>query len=373
MPTSIWEYIGASFGSLPREARKSAMMYSTWPAMSDSKVPYVPPPEPGLESRTRMRKPSALSSMYRSRVTAAASNLGREWSPSSAALLHGPRRPRTAPPCRRSARTPRVWRLRPWRRPPRWRCPRIPVPRRAAGRYQAVAAAAPVPSSACGWLWGVDRSPEHHDGYAAALSAGFTGVAAFSLRLVIPPRLRVAVAGRLADSRASSGQRTSYAQPSFSNAQITRALESIWPFSTPCLAQVGSAWCRLCQDSPKDAMASHETFRDRSRASKSSVPNVWQIELIDQVTWCSSVIRTRLAQKNAVIAPCQDIPHRPPITAGSSSDTPTSGPNSRSTILILRSASRSGENFSCEVRFGSNSQSMCAYTRPLASAQALSP
>src|SRR5215475_13120503 len=34
-----------------------------------------------------MRKPSALSSMYRSRVTAAASNLGREWSPSNSMVV----------------------------------------------------------------------------------------------------------------------------------------------------------------------------------------------------------------------------------------------------------------------------------------------
>src|SRR6185437_7743024 len=124
---------------------------------------------------------------------------------------------------------------------------------------------------------------------------------------------------------------------------MTRALWSICPLSAPCLAHVGSAWCRLCHDSPNEAMASQETFRDRSRASNSLSPKVWQIELIDHVTWCSSVTRTRLAQKNAVMAPYQDIPHRPPMTAGSSSDTPTSGPNSASTFLILESASRSGE------------------------------
>jgi len=57
------EDMAASFGSLPRDWRKSAMMYSTCPAMSESSVPYVPPPDPGLESRTRIRKPSAFSSM----------------------------------------------------------------------------------------------------------------------------------------------------------------------------------------------------------------------------------------------------------------------------------------------------------------------
>ena len=39
-------------------------------------------PEPGLESLTRMRKPSALSSMYLSRLTAAASNFSLVRAPS---------------------------------------------------------------------------------------------------------------------------------------------------------------------------------------------------------------------------------------------------------------------------------------------------
>ena len=108
---------------------------------------------------------------------------------------------------------------------------------------------------------------------------------------------------------------------------MTRALGSSWPFSAPCRAHVGSAWCRLCQDSPNDAMASHATLRDLSRTSNSSLPKVWQMELIDQVTWCSSAIRTRLAQKKAVSAPCQDSPHSPPISAGSSSEIPTSAGN----------------------------------------------
>src|SRR6266700_1473089 len=95
---------------------------------------------------------------------------------------------------------------------------------------------------------------------------------------------------------------------------MTRALGSSWPCSAPCRAQVGSAWCRLCQDSPNDAIASHDTFRDLSRTSNSSLPKVWQMELMAQVTWCSSATRTRLPQKKAVTAPCQDIPHRPPIS-----------------------------------------------------------
>jgi hypothetical protein len=44
----------------------------------------------------------------------------------------------------------------------------------------------------------------------------------------------------LAVSLAASGHRTSEASRSFSRIQISRALLSSCPFSTPCLAQVGS-------------------------------------------------------------------------------------------------------------------------------------
>ena len=50
-----------------------------------------------------------------------------------------------------------------------------------------------------------------------------------------------------------------------------------------------------------------------------------------------------------------------------------SGEPGLSTRRIFRSASRSGANFSCEVWLGSNSQSTCAQSRPLASALASSP
>src|SRR5579862_479367 len=134
---------------------------------------------------------------------------------------------------------------------------------------------------------------------------------------------------------------------------MTRALWSICPLSAPCLAQVGSAWCRLCQDSPNEAMASQATLTERSRDCQSVLPQVWQMELIDQVTWCSSVTRTRPAQKNASMAPCQDqIPlevQKPPITAGPRRVTATSAGNKASTLRMFLSASRSGVNFSCEV------------------------
>ena len=49
-----------------------------------------------------------------------------------------------------------------------------------------------------------------------------------------------------------------------------------------------------------EGIASHHTFADLSRDTNGRSPIVWQIELIDQVTWCSSATRTRDAQKNAV-------------------------------------------------------------------------
>src|SRR3954451_11907907 len=107
--------------------------------------------------------------------------------------------------------------------------------------------------------------------------------------------------------RSRTGQRTSETQPAFSISRIRRAEESSWPRSTPCRAQVGSAWCRLCQDSPIEGIASHQTFADLSRATNGRSPMVWQIELIDQVTWWSKEMRTSEAQKNPVTAPCHDM------------------------------------------------------------------
>src|SRR3954447_13215883 len=112
--------------------------------------------------------------------------------------------------------------------------------------------------------------------------------------------------------RSRTGQRTSYTKPSFSSAQITRAEVSSWPRMTPWRAQVGSAWCRLCHDSPMEGIASHHTFADLSRETKGRSPMVWQIELIDQVTWWSRETRTREPQKNAVSAPCHDQVITPP-------------------------------------------------------------
>src|SRR5690606_22423066 len=112
-----------------------------------------------------------------------------------------------------------------------------------------------------------------------------------------------------------------------------------------CRAQVGSEWWRLCQDSPKDGMASHQTFRDLSRTWNSSSPKTWQIELIDQVTWWSRPMRTSEPQKNAVSAPCQDQVTRPPMTAGSAMEARASAPNQRCSFITSGSRHRSGAYF----------------------------
>src|SRR5262249_46544683 len=192
--------------------------------------------------------------------------------------------------------------------------------------------------------------------------------ACYRALLVIEPSDTSRCPVSLADSRRSSGHRTSQAQPSCSAHLMTRALMSIWPWSAPCRAHVGSQWCRLCQDSPKEGMASQATLRDLSLTSKSSVPNVWHTELIDQVTWCSRQTRTRLAQKKAVSAPASDIDHRPPISAGPSREIAAQRGNALDTRRMLRSASRAGQNFCCEVRLGSNIQPMCADRKALVSA-----
>src|SRR3954466_3408744 len=145
---------------------------------------------------------------------------------------------------------------------------------------------------------------------------------------------------------------------------MIRAEESSWPRITPCRADVGSAWCRLCHDSPQDSTASHHTLPERSRDLKGRLPTAWQIELIDHVTWCSSATRTSEPQKNAVNAPHQDIVTRPPISGGSARDKAVPRTNWREIARIAPSLIRSGAYLSCGVCSSSNIQPMCAHHRP---------
>jgi len=69
-----------------------------------------------------------------------------------------------------------------------------------------------------------------------------------------------------------------------------------------------------------DKTASHHTLPDLSRLRNGRSPTAWQIELIDQVTWCSNEMRTSAPQKKPVTAPPMDMPHNPPTSAGSASE-----------------------------------------------------
>src|SRR5262249_40384258 len=97
-------------------------------------------------------------------------------------------------------------------------------------------------------------------------------------------------------------------------------------------------------------------------------PIMWQMELVDHVTWCSTATRTNPAQKNAVSAPHQDQVINPPSTAGSTKVTVVHSTNIPLIRTMSLSANRSGANRSLLVTSSSNSQPMCACQKPLASA-----
>jgi hypothetical protein len=115
-------------------------------------------------------------------------------------------------------------------------------------------------------------------------------------------------------------------------------------------------------------MANGQTLVERSRWVHGRSPIMWQIELIDQVTWCSRPTRTSPAQKNAVSAPHHDQESSPPRAAGTSRVATDQTMNSRSTRAMSRSASRSGVNRSRLVWSRSNSHPMWECQKPLARA-----
>ena len=154
---------------------------------------------------------------------------------------------------------------------------------------------------------------------------------------------------------------------------MMRAEMSIWPRPTPCRAQVGSAWCRLCHDSPNDTIASGQKLVERSLLVHGRSPIMWQIELTDQVTWCSTPTRTSPAQKNAVAAPHHDQLIRPPRTAGATRLTTVHTGNCRLIRAVSRSASRSGANRAGLVRSGRSIQPKWACQKPRATAAGVVP
>ena len=72
-------------------------------------------------------------------------------------------------------------------------------------------------------------------------------------------------------------------------------------------------------------------------------------------------------------APHQDIVTRPPISAGSASESSVQRTNWREIARIAGSLIRSGAYFSCGVCSSSNIQPMCAHHRPFISAGTVSP
>ena len=73
----------------------------------------------------------------------------------------------------------------------------------------------------------------------------------------------------------------------------------------PWNADVGNAWWLLCHDSPNEIRLSSHTLRLSSADVKLRRPQKWQIELIENVTWCSRKMRIAPPQSSAVNAPCQ--------------------------------------------------------------------
>src|SRR5947209_11578054 len=98
----------------------------------------------------------------------------------------------------------------------------------------------------------------------------------------------------------------------------------------------------LCHDSPAERIASHQTFPDRSRVLNGLSPTMWQIELIDQVTWWTRAMRTSPAQKNAETMPHHDQVSRPPRIAGTTSEASTSEGKDLEIRTMSRSLRRSG-------------------------------
>src|SRR5205807_9191327 len=91
---------------------------------------------------------------------------------------------------------------------------------------------------------------------------------------------------------------------------------SSWPRSTPWRADDGKAWCALCQDSPKLSTASGAKLELRSVVSNGLRPNMWHNELVLQVTWWSTIMRTRPPQRKASSAPLRVAVTAQPIRNG---------------------------------------------------------
>src|SRR3954454_15625791 len=117
-----------------------------------------------------------------------------------------------------------------------------------------------------------------------------------------------------------------------------------------------------------DRTASGQKLCDRSRERNGRLPIMWQIELMDHVTWLEIARRTSPPQKKPVSTPAQDHEMSPPSTAGSNRLTATQMPNVLLTRTLARSASRSGMNRRWLVSLRSKNQVMWACRKPRATA-----
>ena len=112
------------------------------------------------------------------------------------------------------------------------------------------------------------------------------------------------------------GQRTSGTQPNFSKARSAGRRCRSARVRTPCRAQVGSAWCRLCQLSPKDRMASGQKLRPGRLAG---LERALAVHVADRVDRPGHVVQQRRPgpgrpRRTRVSAPRHDQVTSPPIS-----------------------------------------------------------
>ena len=148
------------------------------------------------------------------------------------------------------------------------------------------------------------------------------------------------------DARAATwvavGQRTLVAHPSCSNTRMRRAARSTWCGSTPCRADAGAQWWKLCQLSPKEARANAATLVLLSVVSKGRRPQMWQTELMLHVTWWRTAIRTRPAHRKALNAPATVPSTIQPMVKGKTRENTARTGNRRSIRTRSGSRRRSG-------------------------------
>jgi len=149
---------------------------------------------------------------------------------------------------------------------------------------------------------------------------------------------------RLRFSASDDGQRTSETSPPSSSNLINRAVESSCPRSTPCRAERGMEWWRLCQLSPIESTAKGAKFVARSlvRVVKGRDPQMWQAELIAKVACWRRNTLTSPAQMNAPMAPDAVPVTAQPMSVGAPREKTQRSGKSRSITTRSGSASRSG-------------------------------